>query len=172
MLTPEAFTLVFVTFIVAGTLKGTVGLGLPLVAIVFMAIPLGFKEAVAIVLLPGVVTNIWQALAGPYLRQLLRRLWSYLLACAIGTWLGVNILSVASQDTLLSVLGIVLAAYSLYGLGRPQIAAPSRAEPILGPLSGGIGGLFYGMTSVFLVPGVIYLQALGLKKGNYPATPT
>lgn len=167
MLTPEAFGLVFITFIVAGTLKGTVGLGLPLIAIIFMAIPLGFKEAIAIVLLPGVVTNIWQALAGPYLRPLLRRLWSYLLASAVGAWIGVNILSLASQDTLLSVLGIILAAYSLYSLNRPQIAPPGRAEPILGPLSGGLGGVFYGMTTVFLVPGIIYLQALGLKKDEF-----
>ncbi|MEP1207729.1 MAG: sulfite exporter TauE/SafE family protein [Rhizobiaceae bacterium] len=164
MLVPETFALIVVTFLIAGTLKGTVGLGLPLVAIVFMAIPLGFKEAIAIVLLPGLVTNVWQALAGPYFRVLLKRLWPYLVACILGTWLGVNILSLASKDTLLSTLGIILAAYSLFSLMRPQIAAPGRAEPILGPLSGGLGGVFYGMTSVFLVPGVLYLQALGLKK--------
>ena len=166
MLTPEAFVLVFFTFLVAGTLKGTVGLGLPLVAIVFLAIPLGFKEAIAIVLLPGFVTNIFQAFGGPYLRKLLLRLWSFMLACIIGTWLGVNILFIASQHLLLSVLGIVLAAYSLYSLNTPQFSLQERFEKVLGPICGGLAGTLYGMTSVFLVPGIMYLQALGFKKNE------
>lgn len=152
------------TFVIAGFVKGTVGLGLPIVAITFMALPLGLKEAIAVTLVPAVTTNIWQAFAGPYLRNLTSRLWSYLALCAVGTWIGVAILALASQQTLLSALGVILATYSLFSLTRPQISPPGRREFYLSPLSGGIGGMMYGMTGVFMIPGVIYLQALGLRK--------
>lgn len=164
MLSAEVLLLVFVTFIFAGFVKGAIGLGMPVVAIAFMAIPLGLKAAIAIVLIPGVTSNIWQSLAGPNLKSLSRRLWPYLLLSVLGTWVGVSILYIATQDVLLTVLGVLLASYSIFSIFSPQIALPDEKEKYLGPIAGGLGGLSYGMTGIFMVPGVIYLQALGLKK--------
>ena len=164
MLSLETLILVFATFMVAGLVKGTVGLGLPLVAVTVLALPLGLREAIAVVLIPGVVTNFWQALAGPYFRSLSRRLWSFMLMCIIGTWIGANILSFASQTVLMTLLGTLIVLYSLFSLSRPQIKPPGRAEPVLAPLAGGLAGILYGMTSIFLIPGILFLQALGLKK--------
>lgn len=160
----EVLVLIFVTFVAAGLVKGTVGLGLPLVAVTVLALPLGLREAIAVVLIPGIVTNFWQALAGPYFKTLARRLWSFMLLCVLGTWLGANILSFASQKVLMTTLGTLVFLYAVFSLSRPQISPPGRAEPILAPLAGALGGLFYGMTSIFLIPGVLFLQALGLKK--------
>jgi hypothetical protein len=164
VLNPEILLLVFASFLVGGLAKGTVGLGLPLVAVTVLALPLGLREAIAVVLIPGVLTNIWQAFAGPYFRALLKRLWSFMLMCIIGTWLGANILSFASQEVLMTVLGTLIGLYALFSLSRPQISPPGRAEAVLAPLAGGLAGVFYGMSSIFLVPGIIFLQALGLKK--------
>lgn len=164
MLSAEVLLLVFVTFVIAGFIKGAIGFGLPVVAIVFLTIPLGLKIAIASMLIPGLVSNIWQALAGPELKYLTHRLWPYLLASVLGTLLGVSILSIATQDVLLTFLGLILTAYSIFSLFSPQIAPPGKKEKHLGPVAGGLGGLSYGITGVFLVPGVLYLQALGLKK--------
>lgn len=164
MLNVETLGLVTVTFIVGGIIKGAVGLGLPIVALVFMAVPLGMKPAIAIMLVPGVFTNIWQAFAGPALTVLTRRLRSFLLLSVIGIFAGVSVLSKASPELLLSLLGVILALYSLISLLSPQIRPPGRFEPVLSPLAGGLGGILYGMTGTFMVPGVVYLQALGLKK--------
>jgi uncharacterized membrane protein YfcA len=166
MLTPEIFTLVFVTFIVAGFVKGTVGLGMPLVSIAFMAIPLGLKEAIAIILIPGLATNVWQALSGPHLGALTHRLRSFLVLSIVGTWIGVGILATAAQNLLLGVLGTILVLYSAISLLRPQISPPGAKEWYLSPMAGAVGGFFYGMTGVFMVPGVTYLQALGLNKNQ------
>ena len=160
----DILLLIFATFVVAGLVKGTVGLGLPLVAVTVLALPLGLREAIAVVLIPGIVTNFWQALAGPYFKSLARRLWSYMLLCVLGTWLGANILAFASQKILMTTLGTLVVLYAVFSLSRPQINPPGRAEPILAPLAGAFGGLLYGMTSIFLIPGVLFLQALGLKK--------
>ena len=49
----EILVLIFATFLVAGLVKGTVGLGLPLVAVTVLALPLGLREAIAVKRRPG-----------------------------------------------------------------------------------------------------------------------
>ena len=69
------------------------------------AAPLGMKTAMAIFVVPCVVANVWQALAGPHFPQLVRRLWTYLVMGCIGTWFGVGVLAGTSDDLLLALLG-------------------------------------------------------------------
>ncbi len=51
--------LVIATFLLAGFVKGVVGMGLPPVAIGIMALTMPPAQAAALVLVPDFVTNIW-----------------------------------------------------------------------------------------------------------------
>ena len=51
--------------LLAGFIKGVVGLGLPTVAIGLLAVTMQPSRAIAIVIVPAIVTNIWQTFAGP-----------------------------------------------------------------------------------------------------------
>ncbi|MEM1201150.1 MAG: sulfite exporter TauE/SafE family protein [Pseudomonadota bacterium] len=164
MWTVETLALVTITFLIGGLVKGALGLGLPPIALAFMAAPLGVKAAMGIMLGPTVITNVWQALAGPSLGELLRRLWSFLLAAFVGIWFGVDILAATSSDFLLGALGLLLSIYSLLSLVSPQIPPPGKREKVLSPIAGGVGGVVFGFTGTFIVPGVLYLQALGLNR--------
>ncbi len=164
MYAPEILALIALTFFVAGVVKGTVGLGLPVVVLVFLAVPLGVTTAISLMLVPAMATNLVQALAGPSFGVLLRRLWSFLLAAAVGIWLGVRLLRYVDADTALAALGVLLTVYSVLSLRSAQIRPPGPYEPVLSPLAGGLGGVAFGVTGIFIVPGILYLQALGLKK--------
>lgn len=164
MWTFETVALVTFTFLVGGFIKGVTGLGLPPVALAFMAAPMGVKAAMGIMLGPTIITNIWQALAGPSFMVLVRRLWSFLLAAVVGIWFGVDILAASSGNTLLGAVGLFLALYSLISLLSPQIPPPGDREKLLSPIAGGMGGIAFGLTGTFIVPGILYLQALGLKR--------
>lgn len=164
MLAPETIALVAVTFLVGGFIKGTVGLGLPVVALAFMAAPLGLKEAMAIMLAPCIVTNIWQALVGPAFGAIVRRLWSFLLAAVIAIWFGVEVLVGTRGGVLLAVLGLVLCLYSVINFAHPRVASPGHRERFFSPLAGAFGGVMFGMTGTFIVPGILYLETLGLKR--------
>ncbi|MCZ6610677.1 MAG: sulfite exporter TauE/SafE family protein, partial [Alphaproteobacteria bacterium] len=61
---PEIVAMVVGTFLLAGFIKGVIGLGLPLVVLGFLGSTLGVREALTIMLIPGIATNTWQALAG------------------------------------------------------------------------------------------------------------
>src|SRR5439155_11491499 len=64
---PSFTSTVFIAavFVVAGGVKGMAGLGLPTVAMGLLSLALPPSEAASLLLLPSLVTNVWQALAGP-----------------------------------------------------------------------------------------------------------
>ena len=160
----ESMTIVALAFLLAGFVKGVIGLGLPTVSLAVLTAALGLKAAMAILLVPSFVTNVWQGLVGGHLRALLKRLWVLLLALCVATWLGVGVLARSNADVLAGLLGLVLAAYAVSGLVRVDPPSPGPREAWLGPLVGVTSGLLNGMTGSFVVPGVMYLQSLRLSR--------
>lgn len=160
----STLAVVSLVFVLAGFTKGIVGLGLPTIAMGLLAIVLPSTQAAALLVLPSLVTNIWQMLDGPHLRVLLRRLLPFNLGVCLGTWLGTAMLAgVGGRDGGLA-LGLALAAYAVSGLAALRMAVPRAAEPWLGPATGLVTGGITAATGVFVIPAVPYLQAIGLQK--------
>jgi uncharacterized protein len=150
-------------FILAGFVKGTIGMGLPTVAIGFLTLLMPPAEAATVLILPSFVTNVWQLAVGPQLRELARRLWPLLAAAtlatiAAGRWLG----AVSSPATLVA-LGVAIVLYAIIGLAPLRLDVPARHEFWLGPLVGAATGVMTALTGVFVIPAVPYLQGLRLK---------
>lgn len=162
----DLFTLLVLglTFLLAGTVKGVIGLGLPTVSLALLAILFDLTSAMALLLVPSLVTNIWQALIGGHFSLLLRRLWPMLLMATLTIWIGSLALTRVELPWLTALLGLLLVLYALLSLSGMRIQLPARREPWAGPLFGTINGLLTGMTGSFVVPGVMYLQAIGLPR--------
>ncbi|MCP1336898.1 sulfite exporter TauE/SafE family protein [Futiania mangrovi] len=163
-LTLETAAYIALTFFIGGFVKGASGLGLPVVVLAMLAPIVGLKTALALFLIPGVVTNIYQALAGPAFLRLVARLWSFLLAAMVGIWIGTGVLAGADTRLLEALLGALLVLYSTFSLLTPQLPPPGRHEAWMSPAAGGAGGLLFGMAGVFIVPGLLYVQTLGFKR--------
>jgi len=161
---PEIVAMVVATFALAGFVKGVIGMGLPMVALAFLGSTLGVREALTIMLIPALATNTWQALSGPAFGLMVRRLWSFLVTAWVGIWFGVAVLAGAQSTTMMAVLGVTLCTYCAVAVLRAQLPPPGRREPWMSPLMGGLGGVMFGMTGVIVVPGILYLQTLGLKR--------
>ena len=161
---PEIVLMVVATFLLAGFIKGVIGMGLPVVALAFLGSTLGLREALTIMLIPAIATNTWQALAGPAFGMLVRRMWSFLAAACIGIWFGVGVLAGAKSETMMALLGVTLCTYCAVTMLHAQMPPPGKREPWMSPLMGGLGGAMFGMTGIMIVPGVLYLQTLGLKR--------
>lgn len=156
--------LVAVTFLLAGTVKGVIGMALPTVSLGVLAATLGLREAIVLMLVPSFVTNVWQGVVGGRLAPLLRRLWILLAAMLAGTWFGAQALTMPDTSILEALLGVTLAAYGVFGLATPEIPAAGRREPWLSPLMGGATGVLAGLTGSTVLPVVPYLQTLRLPR--------
>lgn len=159
-------TLAFVlaVFLLAGFTKGIIGLGLPTISMGLLAIVLSPVEAAALLILPSLVTNVWQMVGGPHLKSLLRRLWPLNLGVCVGTWAGAAFLSGLGGPYGALALGIALMAYAVSGLAALKFTVPASAEGWLGPIAGAVTGAVTAATGVFVIPAVPYLQAIGLTK--------
>lgn len=151
-------------FLLGGAVKGVVGFGLPVVSLALLTVAFGLPQAMALMLAPAFVTNVWQALVGGNGRVLLRRLWPFLLLAAATVWLGALALSRANLAHLSALLGLLLVVYAAVSLAGLRFTVGPRQEPWAGPLVGAVNGVLSGMTGAYVVPGALYLQALGLQR--------
>jgi hypothetical protein len=158
------------TFLLAGLVKGVIGMGLPSIAIGMLALAMPPAQAAAIMIFPSLVTNVWQMLVGPHLIALLRRLWSLLIGSAVGIWLGGGILTSANSRYAAFGLGLALVVYAAVGLAAVRFSVPRRHEIWLSPLVGLATGFIAGGTGVFVIPAGPYFQAIGLDKDELVQT--
>ena len=164
MFEPLTVLLVAGTFLLAGTVKGVIGLGLPLVSLAFLTIALDLPTAMVLTLVPSFITNLWQAVAGRSANIIVRRLWPFLLMATVTVWIGVHALASLNPKLPTGMLGALLVTYSVLNLGGVRFAIPSRHETWAGPLIGIANGVLTGMTGTSVVPGVMFLQAIGLPR--------
>ncbi|HEY0233967.1 MAG TPA: sulfite exporter TauE/SafE family protein [Afipia sp.] len=162
--TTSQLALIAAVFLLAGFVKGVIGLGLPTVAIGLLATRMPPVNAIAIVILPAIVTNIWQTFVGPYLRDILRRLWPLLVGCCIGIWSGAGLLTGAYAPYGTIVLGILLIIYAAIALTRFQFHVPQKNEKWIGGVSGLLSGLIAAATGVQVIPSMPFLQAIGMER--------
>ncbi|MDQ0742346.1 sulfite exporter TauE/SafE family protein [Pseudomonas sp. W4I3] len=161
---PALTLLVMGTFLLAGTVKGVIGLGLPTVAMGMLGLAMLPTQAAALLIIPSTVTNLWQLALGGHLSVLLKRLWPMFVLIALGAGLGTLWLGMDAGPWVVRALGGALLVYALSGLFLPTFNVAPRTERWLGPLCGLITGLITSATGVFVVPAVPYLQALGLSR--------
>ncbi|KJK25317.1 membrane protein [Burkholderiaceae bacterium 16] len=152
------------TFLLAGLVKGVVGLGLPTVAMGLLGLAMPPAQAAALLVAPSMVTNVVQLYSGPRLGQLMRRMWPMLAAICVGTWLAAALLPASLMAHATPWLGVALVLYAVLGLAAFHPKVPAAAEPWLGPLAGVITGAITAVTGVFVIPAVPYIQGLDLDR--------
>ena len=164
----EAAELVLIAaaFLIAGMVKGVVGMGMPSVSVALLTATLGLTNGLALMIIPTCVTNVWQAAYSPNLLAALRRHWLFLSTAVVMVIPGAAALTLVDVELLSAVLGIVLIVYSAASLAHFRIAIPPKHETWAGALSGAATGVITGMTGSSIVPGVFFLQSLGLPRAE------
>ncbi|MBI1772400.1 MAG: sulfite exporter TauE/SafE family protein [Burkholderiales bacterium] len=151
-------------FLLAGMVKGVIGLGLPTVAIALLSLSMTTMQAAALLFLPSLLTNIWQLVSGASLRPLLLRLTPMLLGICLGTFVSGLLFSKLTPAWSGAGLGVALLLYGVMGLASVHWHVSIQAERSLAPVIGFATGMVTATTGVFVLPSVPYLQALDLDK--------
>tara|TARA_Y100001960_G_C14729647_1_gene856829 strand:- start:703 stop:1461 length:759 start_codon:yes stop_codon:yes gene_type:complete len=164
MLETEALLFIAFAMFSAGLVKGLVGLGLPVISLGLMMLAIDLKQAIIIVLVPLLITNLWQGLVGGHMLFIIKRIWLMLSTGAIAIWLTVGFMLTVNTAILSIALGTILYCYGAYGLMNPQIRLPERTEIVFSPLAGTISGVIAGLTGSLSIPAVFYLHALEMSR--------
>ena len=149
----------------AGALvKGATGMGLPLIALPALTAVFGLQHAVVVMLLPQLVTNLWQLwLCRVEARSpRLAFLPLFLVAAAIGCVIGSFLLTTLPERALVMALGLILLAYVGLKLFNPHISLSLQAASRFGPLAGLGAGLLQGATGISAPIGVTFIHAMAL----------
>lgn len=168
----ETVAVILFALSAGAVVKGLSGLGLPLVAIPIMAGFIGVERAVALMVVPNVVTNLWLLWTYRDHAVALPRMPWIIVIGAIGTVLGTWVLASVPERWLTILmagwLGLYLAMMALRLQPRLEGEAGQRAMlPVVG-----FAGLIQGATGAAGPVIGPFAHALGLRKGTYIFTVT
>jgi uncharacterized membrane protein YfcA len=113
---------------------------------------------------PAIITNIWQTFVGPYLRDIIRRLWPLMIGTVVGIWLNSGMLTGPYSRYASAVLGVLLVIYSIIGLSKFKFHVAPRNEKWVGGIVGIITGMVSATTGVQVIPSMPFMQSIGMEK--------
>lgn len=156
--------LVAVVLVVAAMIKGTLGLGLPVFAVSILGSFLDPHTVLALMVMPVVAANAWQAVQGGRIAETWHEFWPlivfYALATAIGGWWMARV----DPSVLLVTLGVIAAAFAVINLAKPELRLRERDRGWIGIVAGSGAGVINGLSTVNGPPLLMYLMACDLKK--------
>jgi uncharacterized membrane protein YfcA len=151
-------------FVVAGIAKGAIGMGLPPIALAVMSFAVPLEDALALMVVPSMATNVWQAIWGRDFMKLMRRFWTMALTSVAALMFVALAFGHLGSPRALGWVGALLVAYASLALTawRPRVsrAAERWANPLIGLLSGAVAGV----TGVAAVPFLPYMQSLDIDR--------
>jgi len=168
-LDPTVLVAVSVALLLAGAVKGFLGLGITFVAAPMLTPFVTVPEMVILLAMPILLSNIWQTFAGGHIRESWRRMWRLILCLGVGTAIGARLLFNIDGEILFAFLGALVAALAILGLTGFTLRIPGRWEGIAGPVIGFSAGIVGGMTTMFGPMITAYVAHLDLDKDRLVA---
>lgn len=153
--------------LLAGTVKGFIGLGMPTVALVLLSFQLDARSAITLVLSPMLLSNIWQFWRGPDMVGCAKIHWRYaviLALCAAGTvWFSQSV----SERLLRMVLGVFVLVFCIFSWRNLVPEIPHHRIRLFERISAVVAGLVGGLTGAWAAPLAMYLTGLRLERDAF-----
>lgn len=166
-LSPLEFSAVLATYMFAATAKGVTGLGFSTTCLPILALVIGLKDALPLVIIPSICSNLVVMKQAGRFKETVLRFWPMLLSLLPGLALGLWILSLINGAQAGAVLGTILLLWCVFSVAKPDLRLPAAWERPLAPVSGGITGMINGVTGSQVIPVVPYLMMLHLDRNLF-----
>ncbi|MEM7731858.1 MAG: sulfite exporter TauE/SafE family protein [Pseudomonadota bacterium] len=158
---------IFATYVFAATAKGITGLGFSTTCLPILALFIGLKEALPLVVIPSIWSNLIVMRQAGHFVETVRRFWPMLLALLPGLALGLWVLSGIDGPQAGAVLGVMLLLWCAFSAATPNLGLPAHLERPLAPLSGVLTGFINGLTGSQVMPAVPFLMMLRLERSLF-----
>ncbi len=156
--------------VIGGVLKGATGAGAPIVAVPMISLFYGVQTAIVAMMVSNLLSNVvqgWRYRAdvptGPFA-------WVFAGGGLVGAALGTVMLARVSPQILLNTMAVMIVAYILFRLLRPDWALSRRAAGRLALPVGAIGGLLQGATGISAPVSISFVNALRMSRAAFIAT--
>ena len=163
---PEIIFILAVYFFAASA-KGVTGLGFSTTCLAPMALVLGLKETLPLLIIPSVSSNIMVMVGAGRFRETTSRFWPMFLATVPGLLLGLWLLAEVDGALMGAVLGVVLVIYVAFAYANPEMRLRTGLEKPLQPISGFLTGLVNGTTGSQVMPSMPFLMSLHLDRNMF-----
>ncbi len=165
----ESITLlqVLAVFLLAGTVKGILGFGLPIITMALLPFIIAIEPAVALSAVVQPATNIFQLVTSGNVKRAASISAPVLFALVPGIVLGSYFLSAVDGQTLLLFVGFTIAAYSLNELfGKSILIAKENFLPA-GLGFGFVAGIAGALTALNGWAFIMYLVGIGTSRQEF-----
>ncbi|MBP5858454.1 sulfite exporter TauE/SafE family protein [Marivibrio halodurans] len=169
-MTPGAWAMLVFAMLCGGLVKGVHGIGLPLVSVPILSAALPVQTAIAVTLLPVLVTNAYQIRLGRDVLPIARRFALLLAGLVVGILAGVYMLANLSTDFVTVILGVIVLCFVVLRLCAPRWRLGARGERVCALPVGLTAGVIGGVSSLYGIPVTIFLSTLGLDRQTFVRT--
>lgn len=156
-----------VALLIAAYIKGTTGMGFPLIATPMVTLLLDIRTAITILIIPNIVMDVTQALRGRVSAAVFRRFAGMFLLIILGVFLGTKVLVTLPLWILNLALGLTVLAFVVSSFLRFDFQVSPRLERYLSPWVGLLTGFVIGVTNAGGPVIAIYLYGLKLPKRDF-----
>ena len=167
MINIEIFVLAGIAYLLAGTVKGTVGIGLPTTSIGILSQFTDPRLAIAVVVFPILLSNSYQIWREGRIVETLRRYKIFAVVLMVFLFGSTQITASISTQTLIIILGSVMVLFALSNFIATPPAIPQKYDSIAQVTAGATSGLIGGLTSIWAPPMVIYLLSRRVDKTEF-----
>jgi uncharacterized membrane protein YfcA len=159
-----------IALILGGFVKGSLGVGLPMVAVPLLSLMLPGHEAIAIMVVPVLASNSWQAWESGVRREEIRRFMPLIITLVIATVATARMTLSLSDRTLTAMIALaVLVAVALM-VWQPVLNVAPASERRWGAAVGLLSGLMGGVSSLTGPLILSYLMAIRLPRDTFVGT--
>lgn len=167
----ELVAIISAAVCLGGFVKGVTGIGLPIVAIAVMVNFLDPLTTFATLIIPILVTNLWQAVTSRDWKAPFKRFWLMIILFIGFLFVGAELAVKLDTEILLLVLGISVAVFAAFNLVKPRERPLSPAvERVVAPIAGALGGVLGGLTAIWGPPMMMLFVMLKLDKDDWVQT--
>ncbi|MEM6310310.1 MAG: sulfite exporter TauE/SafE family protein [Pseudomonadota bacterium] len=165
LLSPDLWLAAMLVAFAGGVVKGVVGFAMPLVILSGLAAFTTPDLAIAGIILPTLVSNVFQSLIGGIApaRRIVRDFKLFLIVSGVFLLIGAQLVPLFSETFLLLALGCPTIAFVISQL-LGWLPAQMRQSVNFDVIMGVIAGIFGGIAGIWGPPTVAYLTALGTPK--------
>lgn len=168
ILEPQMLAIAVAVFLLAGIIKGMIGIGLPTASVGMLSQVIDPRIAIALIVFPSLLSNAWQVWRMGDMLGALRRYWLFLvMLMSMILLVTTQVTSAVPTQTIMLVLGCVIILFSASSLAWSPPHIPERFDRLGQFISGTASGVLGGLTAIWAPPMVTYLMGRRTEKDEF-----